>query len=140
MKRNHKHSGFTLIEMLVGSFCLIIVGLGCYTLIRTGYDSQWMLMNQNNANRDSRASVDTMVDKIRGLSTLTAAAFNDISFTDTNGNTIRYWRNTADSTLRTTTNSNPNGGTIVASGVEPLNFTYWSCTWNGTSWVWASSA
>lgn len=132
MRHNRMNKGFTLIEMLVGSFCMIIVGLGCYTLIRTGYDSQWMLMNQNNANTSSRSSVDTMVDKIRGLTTLTAAAQSDISYIDINGATIRYWRNSGDSTIRTSTNGSPSGGTIVATGVEPLVFTYWS--FNGTSW------
>src|SRR5262249_13520611 len=109
-----------------------IVGLGCVSLIMTAYNGQWFVMNQNNANTSSRASVDTMIDNIRGLSTITAAAAADINFTNINRQTRRYWRNTPENTIRTTTNSLPNGGTVVASGVEPLSFRYWS--YNGTAW------
>ena len=59
--------GFTLIEMLVATLCMLIIGAGTYALLRTGYDSQWMLMNQNNANMGARTGVDTMADKMRGV-------------------------------------------------------------------------
>ncbi len=126
MKLKSRKSGFTLIEILVGTLCMSIVGLGILTLIRTGYDSQWMLMNQNDANTWARSGIDTMIDKVRGMASLTSAAANDITFADSNGNAIRYWVNTGDHTLRTTSGGNPSGGTIVARGAQTLSFNYWS--------------
>jgi type II secretory pathway pseudopilin PulG len=137
MKRNNPNSGFTLIEMLVGALCMIIVGIGCYTLVRTGYDSQWMLMNQNNSNMNARTGVDTLEDKLRGMTTLTAATGSDITFTDNAGSSIRYWRNTGDNTLRTTTGGQPNGGTNACRGLTSLVFLYYS--YNGVSWAASST-
>ena len=135
MKRINNHHGFTLIEMLVGTLCMITVGIGCYTLVRTGYDSQWMLMNQNNSNTNARVDVDTMADTMRGMASVTSAAASDITFTDSSGNSIRFWRNTTDNTLRRTIGGAPTGGTNLCKGLTSLTLVYYSYSggWSASS-------
>src|SRR2546423_8788789 len=101
MKRRQT-AGFTLIEVLISTLAMTILGAGIWTLIRTSYDAQDMIMDQNYANTNARAAVDTLADSMRGMTTLTAAAASDVTYTDNTGASIRYWRNSADSTLRKT--------------------------------------
>ncbi len=130
-------SGFTIIEMLVAMLISVTLGAGLYTLVRSSYDSQWELMNQNNANLGARQSIDFFADHLRGAAAVTAASATDVTFTDNSGNSIRYWLNTSDSTLRSTTNASPTGGNIVVQDVTALKLTYWS--WNSSTSSWTSS-
>jgi type II secretory pathway pseudopilin PulG len=132
MKRNSNIKGFTLIEMLIGTLCMTILGLGIFEIIRTSYDSQWMLMNQNNANLSARTGVDTMADKLRGMTTLSSATATSVQYSDSTG-LVRYWLNTADHTLRTNINDSPSVGTIAVRGMTGLTFKYYS--WNGAAWT-----
>ncbi len=133
MRKRRPVSGFTLVELLIAMLMSVLIGVGIWTLIRSSYDSQYELMNQNNANLGARQAIDYFADHIRGAQAITAAAASDVTFTDVSGNSVRYWRNTTDNTLRSTTGGLPNGGTVVVNGLQSLTITYWS--WNGTAWV-----
>ncbi len=132
-----KTRGFTLMEVLIAATVSALLGAGLWTLIRSSYNSQWELLNQNTANANARQAIDLIVDDVRGLSTLEAASATSVAYTDSSGHTIRYWLNTSDNTLRNTIDNAPTGGTPVVMGVQSLAFTYWS--WNGTTWVSSSS-
>ncbi len=136
MRTKSRSAGFTLIEMLVCALAMTILGAGIWSLIRASYDSQYMLMNQNEANTNARASVDTLADSMRGMQTLTAVAAGDATYTDNSGASIRYWRNSADNTLRKTVGGLPSGGTQILNGVSSLTFTYWSYS----AGAWSSSS
>lgn len=134
--RRRENTAFTLVETLIATLIMVIVGAGVYTLIRSAYDSQYMLMSQNNANGDARAAVDYLADHMRGAAGLTAATASDVTFTDNTGSSIRYWR-ASDGTLRTTVNSAPTGGTQIYNGLQSLTMTYYS--WSGSYWTASSS-
>ena len=138
MTRTNRNAGFTLVEILIASLCMTVLGAGIYSLIRTSYDSQYMLVNQNAANTNARSTVDTLADNLRGMTILTAAAASDITYTNSAGASVRYWRNSADSTLRTTVNGQPSGGTQLLNGVSSLSFNYYP--YNGTGWLAATSS
>src|SRR5204863_8124719 len=70
--------GFTLIEMLVAGFVMVVFGTALWTLIRSSYDSQYLLMNQNTANMEARQVVDTFADNLRGAARLNTATSSDI--------------------------------------------------------------
>jgi prepilin-type N-terminal cleavage/methylation domain-containing protein len=137
MKTINRSAGFTLIEMMVCALAMTILGAGIWSLIRASYDSQYMLMNQNEANTNARATVDTLADSMRGMQTLTAVAAGDVTYTDNSGASVRYWRNGSDSTLRKTVGGLPNGGTQILNGVSSLTFNFWS--YSGGAWA-SSSA
>lgn len=135
MRRRQRQAGYTLIEALVAGLIMTLIGAGLWNLIRSSYDSQYIIMGENNVNANARQAIDELADRLRGASAVTAYATADITFTDNNGASVRYWR--SGTTLRKTVNGAPSGGSTVASGVQALNFVYWS--WNGSAWV-SSSA
>jgi type II secretory pathway pseudopilin PulG len=127
--------GMTLIETLVVLLMMGFIGTGIFQLIRAGYDSQYTILGQNASASNARAAVDQIVDEMRGATAVTSAAASDITFTHANG-TIRYWRNSADNTIRRTVGGAPAGGNIVMLGASGLTFLYWSYT---TSWASSST-
>lgn len=133
-RTSRRARGFTLIEMLVAALVSVLLGAALWTLIRSSYDSQWEVQNQNMANLTARQQIDAFADSLRGSQGLTAAAASDVTFTDASGNAVRYWK--SGSTLRKTVNSLPSGGTAVCSTVTALTFVYWtnnSGTWSSSS-------
>lgn len=127
--------GMTLIETLVTGLVAIMLGAGLWTLLRSSYDSQYALVNQNAVNAEARATVDVFADHLRGAATITAASASDVTFTDSGGNTYRYWK--SGSTLRYTVNGSPTGGAQMQRNLTSLTLTYW--TWTGTSWTTSTS-
>lgn len=140
--------GMTLIEVLVASLVVVLLGAGVWTLMRSSFDSQYELMGMNSANLNARQAVDMLSDGwgdsssgtavayegLRGANAITNAAASDITYTylDKSGTTqtVRFWLDNTNN-LRRTVNAAPTGGTVVVSGVTALTFTYYS--WNGTS-------
>ncbi|MGC8666677.1 MAG: PulJ/GspJ family protein [Chthonomonadales bacterium] len=132
----NRRAGFTLIEMLVAGLISVIIGAGLWTLVRSAYDAEYMLINQNTANANARQVVDLFADHLRGTSGLVSASPSDVTFSDNAGNSIRYWVAT-DGTLRTSVNNVPAGGNQILAGVQSLSLTYY--TWNGSAWVSSTS-
>ncbi len=132
-RKAFRRRAFTVIEMLIVGMITVLIGSGLWTLVNRSYESGYQVMNQNDALARARMAIDTLADRVRSLSALNAAAASDITFTDESGNTVRYWLNSADQTLRTTVNGVPAGGTQVAMGLQSLTFTYWS--YNGSAWT-----
>ena len=124
-------AGSAMIELLIGLLIVGFIGSGAWTLMRSGYDSQYGLMNQNSANSTARQAIDYLADHVRGATALSAATAADLTFTDSSGAGIRYWK--SGTLLKTTTNGLPSGGSTVLQNLQSLGFTYW--TWNGTQWA-----
>ena len=124
--------GMTPIEVLIVGLVLTMVGVGLYTLVRSTYDAQYLLLNQNSANANSRSAIDTLADQLRGANGLTAATASDITFTDSTG-TVRYWLSGGN--LVKTVNGLPAGGTTVQKNVTALTFLYqtYSSGWTSSA-------
>lgn len=131
MRRAKRSSGHTLIEVLVACLIMTILGLGMWTLLRSTYDSQYAVLGQNTANTSARQAIDELADGLRGAKGITAATVSEVTFTDNNGASVRYWRQ--ESTLKKTTNGLPSGGTTVVTGIQSLSFYYWIYSAGGWS-------
>jgi prepilin-type N-terminal cleavage/methylation domain-containing protein len=123
--------GFTLIEMMVAGLVSVLLGAAVLSLLRASYDDQYMLMNQNMVNTQTRQMIDTFADNLRGSQGLTAADGSSLTYTDANGQSVRYWR--SGTSLMKTVNNLPAGGAAAVSNVSAISFVYW--TWNGTAWT-----
>ena len=126
--------GFTLIEVLIASLVMTLLGLGVWTLLRSSYDSQYEIVGQNGANTNARQAVDELADHLRGANQLTAGDQRSLTFTDNSSNVIKYWRSTGNSVLKTV-NGLPTGGAVVSQNITSMTFVYWTNT-NGT---WSST-
>jgi type II secretory pathway pseudopilin PulG len=133
--RRGRRRGFTLIEMLVAGAIMIAVGAGLWTLMRSSYNSEWILLNQNNAYATGRGGVDTLTDALRGLTALSSAAASDVTFVDGSGASVRYWL--TEGGIHRTVGGAPTGGDVVVRNVSSLTFTYWS--YSGSSWSTSTS-
>jgi len=130
-----RRRGFTLIEILIVGLITLLVGAGTWTLLRSSYDSQYDLMRQNKAQTYGRQALDTLLDRVRGATAVTAAAASDVTFTDSAGQALRFWR--SGTTLRTTTNGLPSGGAQIVRDLQSFTCSYWS--WSGSAWTQSSS-
>jgi hypothetical protein len=117
--------------VLIGGLIMTLVGLGLMTLIRSSYDSQYELMNQNTANTRCREAVDFLADNLRGATSVTAATSASITWVDASGNQVRYWIGSG--ALKSSVNGAPAAGTVIVSGLTALTFTYW--VWTGAAWA-----
>lgn len=129
-KSKRRTVGMSLIEMLIAGLVMVTFGTALWTLVRSSYDSQYGLMNENAANMEARQTVDTFADHLRGAASLTSAAASDITFTDSSGTSYRYWQS-ADK-LKYSVNGSPSTGNQILKDVQSLSLTY--LTWNGTVW------
>ena len=127
--RYARRKGFTLIETLVVTLIMSVLGAGLWTLIRSSLDSQYEVLGQNTANTYARQCIDEIADNLRGATAVTAGAASDISFTNNSGQTIRYYRN--EGRLLKTTNGS--GSTAIATSVQSISFTYWM--YNNGAWT-----
>jgi len=128
--RPARRRGFTLMEMIVTGFVSVLLGAAVWTLVRTSYDNQYTLMNQNMINTTTRRTIDTFADDLRGASAFTACDSSSMTYTDNSGKSVRYWKSGA--SLMKTVNASPTGGTAAVSNVSAVSFVFW--TWNGTYW------
>jgi len=137
MKRSRWRCGATLMELVVSSLLMIILGIALATLLSTSYNSKDIVVGQNNAYAQARNVVDTLADHIRNAQRYTtnnqvmsAAAAADITIysDNTGGNTVEYKLDTTTSpkSLKMITVS---GGTTTTttllSGMQSLQFTYY---------------
>jgi type II secretory pathway pseudopilin PulG len=137
MKRSRRRCGATLMELVVSSLLMIILGIALATLLSTSYNSKDVVVGQNNAYAQARNVVDTLADHIRNAQRYTtnnqvmsAAAAADITIysDNTGGNTVEYKLDTTTSpkSLKMITVS---GGTTTTttllSGMQSLQFTYY---------------
>lgn len=138
-----RHAGMTLVEMLVASMVALIIGAGVWVLMKTSYDAQAVVLEQNAANANARAAIDELIDRVRGAQLngtagpLTLAASNQIAFydfwdqyggSDHSLAVVTYWLD-GDKLKRTVT---PGTGTptvtIVINGVRSLVLHYRTLT------------
>ena len=106
---------FTLLEMIVTGLVSVLLGAAIWTLLRTSYDNQYILMNQNMVATNSRRMVDTFADNLRGAKALTAGDGSSITYTNNSNQTVKYWK--SGTNLLKTVNSLPAGGTVAISNV-----------------------
>ncbi len=134
-KSNRRTAGMSLIEMLIAGLVMISFGTALWTLVRSSYDSQYEIMNENTANAEARQVVDTFADHLRGAASLTSAAASDITFVNSSGTTYRYWK--SQDKLVYSVNSSPTAGNQILKDVQTLSLSYE--TWNGTTWASSTS-
>lgn len=140
MRRYRRHRGALLIELLVAGILSLLVGAGLVMSLQTTYSSRNTIGSQTLTYAGTRQVIDTLADKLRNAqsyastshSVLSAATASDITiYSDTTGNTTRYWLDTSVSpaALKTTVTT---GGlattTTLLSGVSSLQFTYYKNT------------
>jgi len=118
-------------EMIVTALVSVLLGAGIWTLMRSGYDAQYTVLNENLVNTTTRQAVDTFADNIRGAQAMTACDSTGMTYTDSGGQSVRYWLSNGN--LLKTINSQPSGGTVVVANVSALAFVYW--TWSGSAWT-----
>jgi Tfp pilus assembly protein PilV len=124
----------TLIEVMIATLIAVVLGAGVWTLLRSTYDSQYLILNQNQANTKSRTALDAMLETLRGASALTSAASNDVTFTHPSG-TIRFWH--GGGKLLKTVGGVPSGGATVSDGISNMYIVY--STYSGGSWTSSSN-
>ncbi len=127
-----------MLELTIAMMCATVLMCGLYTLARSSYDSQWELVNQNNANLAARQGVDYLADHLRGAYTVKSASTSDITIADSAGNQTRFYWNSADNTLCTSGGSGgtSTNSTVLQYNVQSLTFTYWY--WVTATGTWAS--
>jgi hypothetical protein len=116
--------------MIVTGFVSVLLGAAVWTLVRTSYDNQYTLMNQNMVTTTTRQTVDTFADNLRGSKTMSACDASSMTFTDADSHAVRYWR--SGTSLMKTVDGSPTGGAVAVSNVSAASFVYW--TWNGLYW------
>jgi hypothetical protein len=127
---------FTLLEMIVTGLVSVLLGAAVWTLLRTSYDNQYVLMNQNMVATNSRRMVDTFADNLRGAKAITAGDGSSITYMNSSGQSVKYWK--SGTNLLKTVDNLPAGGTTAIANVSALSFIYW--VWNGTAWSGSTSA
>jgi prepilin-type N-terminal cleavage/methylation domain-containing protein len=134
--RPARRRGFTLMEMIVTALVSVVLGAGIWTLMRSGYDAQYIVQNENYVNTTTRQAIDSFADNLRGAQAFTACDGGSMTYTDNSGQSVRYWLSSGN--LLKTVNGSPNGGTVVVANISAVAFVYW--TWNGSAWVSATSS
>lgn len=147
-----RRRGISLIEVMIAATMSVVISAGLWNLIRSTFDSQYLILNQNAANADARRAMDELADRVRGAqipsgntSALLTANNTEISFYDyadqydsTQSHTlvaVRYWF--ANGQLLRTVNNLPTTGSVIVSNVQSLSITYYQLV--SGSWVSASS-
>jgi|SRR5579884_1400186 len=155
MRPGKSRRGSLLIELLVGSFIALLIGAAVAIELQTSYSSRNVIMGQNMTYAGARQVIDTLANRLRNAQqyqsgssyvVLSAASASDITiYTDSAGDTCRYWQDSSVSppVLKMTTTT---GGTATTtqlmSGLSSLTFTYYkssSGTYNGTSSNWVTT-
>jgi len=119
--------GLTLIEVLITLVILLLVAAGISRLLASSWESQLSITGQNEAQKWAQRAVDTVVDSLRGASSVTAGEPARVTASFTNDNTITYYlhqgelrRDRYDHTTGQTTS-----GEVVCRGVSGLTLRYY---------------
>lgn len=115
--------GFTLLEMLIVTMVLIIVGTIGSIIISEGFKSSFKSLDVIEAAWQNRLVFQRMVNEIgdiRSRSDINIGSSAQFTFTDIYGNTITYAR--SGNFLQRTLNG---VGKNVSNGVTDLNFAYY---------------
>lgn len=114
---NIKERGFTLVEMLVVIVVLgIMVSIGS-VLMMEGFNSYFKAKDYSTSDWQARVAMARMTRELRSATSggLTISPANEITFIDTNNNSIRYYRS-GNILMR---NTQP-----LADGISGLSFSY----------------
>ena len=137
MKANAFHRGQVLTEALVASAIMVLIGAALATLVMTTYRSR-SLISQSDANlANARRTVDELADNIRmaqlygcadsGQTTYSAVADASASsitiYTDSAGDTAKFWLNTSSNTLEKTVGATT---TALLANVTGITYTYYT--------------
>jgi Tfp pilus assembly protein PilW len=126
-----KRPGLSLIELLIATLMCSLLSVAIVGVFKSATNAQFNLLYPNTANAAARLAMDTFTDNLRSAAAITIADASDVTYTDSSGNTDRFW--ISNSNLVTSTNGSPSSGTVVAYGITSLTLTYWY--WNGTAWA-----
>jgi Tfp pilus assembly protein PilW len=126
-----RRSGLSLMELVISLFICSLASVALVVLFKSTTNAQNEVLYPNTANSTARQAMDIFTDRLRGATAITVADASDITYTDSSGNTDKYW--ISNSNLVMSTNGSPSAGTVVAYGVTSLSLTYW--WWNGSAWT-----
>lgn len=143
-----KRAGLTLIELLVASLLLSIVGAALYHAFGIAHRMHDVVIGQNNAFADARKGIDLMADHLRNAqmnenggagvqyAAIAAGAADDVTYyVDSVPNTVRI-RKVSD-TIELTDNG---ATTVLATNIQSLTLTFYKLTlYNGT-WTLTTNA
>jgi prepilin-type N-terminal cleavage/methylation domain-containing protein len=126
-----KTRGFTLIESMVASIILILVGLGMYAAFFDTAMSRESIMYANNATTNGREPIDVVADHLRNAQQYTADNVTYTCISAAGASSVTYYTDSAGSTityyLESGSLKSDQGGTVktVVTGLSTLTFTYY---------------
>jgi hypothetical protein len=138
-------------ETLIASLLSLLMGAALLVLVQGTYSSRSVITGENNVNAGAREVMDLLADHIRNAQlynngsnyvVFSAASSNSLTcYTNTTGDTIRYWLDTSASPYvlkQTQTVGGVATTTTILSGVQSLTYTYYVD--NGTNYTAATSS
>lgn len=155
MRHKRRHRGSLVIELLVAGIMSCLIGAALIMQLETTYNSRSTISGQNITYAGARAVLDTLADRLRNAQQLgsgsypvmLSAAASDITiYTNSTGDTARYWRDTTASPAALKWKNTVSGvstTTTVLSGVTALTFTYYVSSggsYNNGSGSWQTTA
>lgn len=119
--------GMTLVELLVACVAMLVLGSALLTLVATTYSASTNVTAAVQSFAGVRQAVDLVADHIRnaqsnGTQVLTAASPTGITYCTAGGGTVRYWFDSATSTLK---RSDSAATTVAVSGIQSMTLTYY---------------
>jgi len=115
--------GFTLVEALVALLVGLLVLFGIHKIIVSGVKTQTTTSVQTELNSSAQVTMDHLVSRLRGSSAVVEALADRISFTDQEGDNIKYWVEGGE--LYWAVNASKyTGGILQADDVTQLTFDY----------------
>lgn len=115
--------GFTLVEALVALLVGLLVLFGIHKIIVAGVKTQTTTSVQTELNRSAQVTMDDLVSRLRGSSAVVEALADRISFTDQEGDNIKYWVEEGE-LYRAINASKYDGGILMAKDVTRFAFIY----------------
>ena len=115
--------GFTLVEALVALLVGLLVLFGIHKIIVAGVKTQTTTSVQTELNRSAQVSMDDLVSRLRGSSGVVDTLADRISFTDQEGDNVKYWVEDGE-LYRAINASKYDDGILMAEDVIQLAFDY----------------
>ncbi|MCW3095378.1 MAG: hypothetical protein JWL77_996 [Chthonomonadaceae bacterium] len=144
MKTRRCHSGSFLLEMLIAAGLALLISAAMIALLNVSFSATNTDQGQNTADAGARVILDTLADNVRNAqafkvqtnpdtyAVLSAAAVDNITvYTDSTGNTVRYWLDTTStpySLKKTQTSSGIATTTTILSQAQSVKITYYMTT------------
>jgi len=123
-----KLRGFTMIELVMVIVILSVIAAIGSGIIHQGFRSYMTQKDLAHLDSQGRLALERMARELRLVRTATAldltiSPTTEITFTDTAGDTIRFYRDIPSNTLMRTENANPTQP--LSNNITSMDFTYY---------------